>query len=112
GLRTQACAHEQVLNVAQPARVAVDEILALAGPEKPPRHRDLAGAMPQSRGLPRPCRRPRERSLALHPRTCAVAVSISPFAGPFRMSRGGVLAVGFHQKQGTDACIATRPGAL
>ena len=40
--RPQARAHEDVLNVAQPAELAVQQVLALAGAEEPPRNHDLA----------------------------------------------------------------------
>src|SRR5208337_5279747 len=41
-LGPQAGAHEDVLDVAQPAQLSVQEVLALAGTKQPPRHRDLA----------------------------------------------------------------------
>src|SRR5208337_1437446 len=40
--RPQARAHENVLNVAQPAKLAVQQVFALAGAEQPPRDDDLA----------------------------------------------------------------------
>ena len=42
-LCTEPRVHEELVDVAQPADLAVDEILALAGPVQPPRHFDLAG---------------------------------------------------------------------
>ncbi len=41
-LRPQARAHEDVLNVAQAAELAVQQVLALAGAEEPPGNHDLA----------------------------------------------------------------------
>ena len=41
-LRPQARAHEDVLNVAQPAKLAVQQVLALPGAEQPPGNHDLA----------------------------------------------------------------------
>ena len=40
--RPQARAHEQFLNVAQPAELAVQQVFAIAGAEQPPRDHDLA----------------------------------------------------------------------
>ena len=41
-LRSQARAHENVLNVAQPAELAVQQVLAFAGAEQPPRNDHFA----------------------------------------------------------------------
>src|SRR5262249_48640721 len=42
GFRSQAGAHEDVLNVAQAAELAVQQIFALAGAEQPPCHHHFA----------------------------------------------------------------------
>ena len=43
GVRSQADAHEQILNVAQPRHAAIDEILALPGAVQAPANDDFAG---------------------------------------------------------------------
>ena len=42
GLRPQTGAHEDVLNIAQPAQLPVQQIFAVAGAEQPPRNHNLA----------------------------------------------------------------------
>ena len=42
GLRAQPGVHQQIVHIAQPARLAVDQVLALAGTEKPPRDFNFA----------------------------------------------------------------------
>ena len=44
-LRAQAGAHENVLDIAQARRAAVDEVFALARTEQAPRDGDLAGPL-------------------------------------------------------------------
>ena len=43
GLRPQAGAHEDVLNIAQAAQLAIQQVFALAGAEEAPGDHDLAG---------------------------------------------------------------------
>src|ERR1019366_3602111 len=45
GLGTQSGTHEKILNIPQAASVAVNQVLAFTGPEKPARHGNFAGAM-------------------------------------------------------------------
>ena len=75
GLRAEPGAHEDVLDVAQPRHAAVDQVLAFAGAEQAPRHRDLAPAVPVSVGF------------AVHSRAVGPVYAIRP-VGPVRVAVG------------------------
>ena len=45
GLRTQACIHQQLVDVAEPANLTVDQVFALAGSIEPARHFNFANGL-------------------------------------------------------------------
>ena len=89
GLRTQPGSHEKVLNIAQAADVAVDQVLAFTGAEKPAGYGDFAGTV--------------VKFTRLGARTVAIPVAVPiPIAvsGSFRFEICGFLGGGLTFRDG------------